>query len=860
MDTKTDWAPSMRADRGEGEIHCKNPPSGADNEMIMLDAAAAPSDQILLHAWVQARDEAAYATLVGRHGDLVVAVARRILGDAHDAEDAAQAVFVVLLRRAPELVDHPNLIGWLHRTATHVALTAREAAAARARREGHELPETAPAPRPETAPEWAPHLDAALSELPDRYRMPMLLVHGEGLTQHQVAARLGVSPGTVASWLSRGRERLRAALARRGVVVGAATLASVTLVPSGGHAATPALLAQLSTLPVGEPLPAVAILAQTSWANTTVAPLALTTFTTGVLSVTIAISSFALVGAAFLWQGITAEAPAAVAANETTPAATIPIADTPAPEALPAGVLAWVAIPDLQALRTGMASYVQAFSKETDLRADKILTQFPKNWQRPVQLVAVQGLPPQAYGFVVGQEMAAPMELPYDERERPPFLAVDGALAFSPNYKPIPEDQRALITSTWNSIRQRTVPKTGLAVFQADGTGFANLLRMASMAFKSSGEPIPIEMNGVLKPEYVWNLASLLDQIQTLQLSLDLKQGDRAVADLVLGTKANTDLSKLFQTSTTPEILDWVETLPSQPTTMIRLGGKLPITFLLHLLANAYAANSGGKPAQPERAAFLRRLADLPFDGRFGHSLGLAPKDSTIMSEITVLGMTQADTALTAFHGLLAPIAGTDKADWLPTIPGNRLIKLNPPEPRGDLTTLRLRMANPLNASTAWTAEAMLIGSNNQVAAFSPEQAETGRLIVTGKAKRIPLVASAWYGPGWDGYGDASVPLLVGHVIRNKTPATPYIAKFLSAYDQQIAKSAILPKDITHAFFTWRANDRVLRFVTSVPAMAILVPITASKAASTTAEQSVAKPQMSAVSEPQAEPPSKPNF
>ena len=828
----------------------------------MLDAAAAPSDHMLLHAWVQARDESAYATLVGRHGDLVVAVARRILGDAHDAEDAAQAVFVVLLRRAPELVDHPNLIGWLHRTATHVALTAREAAAARARREGHELPETAPAPRPEAAPEWAPHLDAALSELPDHYRMPMLLVHGEGLTQHQVAARLGVSPGTVASWLSRGRERLRAALARRGVVVGAATLASVTLVPSSGHAATPALLAQLSTVPAGEPSPAVATLAQASWANTTVAPLALTTSTTGVLSVTLAVSSLALVGAAFLWQGITAEAPAAVAANDTVPAPTIPVADTPAPEALPAGVLAWVAIPDLQALRTGMAFYVQSFSKETDLRADKILTQFPKNWQRPVHWVVVQSMPPKAYGFVVGEGMQADMALPYEkEKDRPPFLALDGALVFAGYNEPIPEDQRALITATWDSIRQRTVPKTGLAVLQADGTGFANLLRLAGMAAKASGEPIPIEMNGMkttMTPGSLWNLASLLDQIQTLQLSLDLKQVDRAVADLVLGTKANTGLSKLFQGSSTPANQDLVELLPSQPGTIIRLGGNIPLIPLSNLVADAYAATGGATPAEPERAAYLRTLAKLPFDGRFAWSLGQAHKDAIFLSEITVLGAAHAESTLKSLHDVLAPIANTERADWLPTIPGNRLMALSQPETRGDLTSTTMQIANPKNAPTSWSTDSRLVGSGTRVASFTYDLGDAARQLVTGTAVRTPLVASQWYGPGWDGYGDVSVPMLVGAAITSVSPYTKEIAAFSQFYDERIAKTVNLPKDITHAFFAWRAQDRVLRAVVAVPAMALRIPILTFDAAGAAAEK--AKPKSPAAPETPEEPPKKVDF
>ena len=290
------------------------------------------SDRDLLRAWVEQRDEQAYALVVGRYGDLVTGVTRRILGSATDADDAVQAVFLVLLRRAPDLLDHTNLASWLHRTATQVALTAREAATARERREGTRL-EHATEPQVEPpAPELAhsTDLDLALGELPERYRATLLLVHGEGLTQHQVASRLGVPRATIATWLTRGRNQLRSALARRGIAVGASAIAGLSLLPAPAHAASPALLAQLSLVPQGNASAAACALAQTHVATPA------SSFTpSGILGMSLfAVSSACLIaGASLLWPGSqptpTPGAQATEPAPAPAPVTPPPLHDTP---------------------------------------------------------------------------------------------------------------------------------------------------------------------------------------------------------------------------------------------------------------------------------------------------------------------------------------------------------------------------------------------------------------------------------------------------------------------------------------------------------------------------------------------------
>jgi RNA polymerase sigma-70 factor (ECF subfamily) len=182
--------------------------------------------------------EPAFAGLVDRHGPMVLRVCRSVLRDAHEAEDAFQATFLILALRAGSIRGRDSLASWLYSVAYNVAATARASAI---RRRSHEV--KAGRERPTAFTEAArDDLGATIHEeldrLPERYRSVLVLWILEGLTQHQAAERLGWPVGTVQSRLARGRERLRSRLARRGLAP-AAVLASA--IPA--EAAVPAALA-----------------------------------------------------------------------------------------------------------------------------------------------------------------------------------------------------------------------------------------------------------------------------------------------------------------------------------------------------------------------------------------------------------------------------------------------------------------------------------------------------------------------------------------------------------------------------------------------------------------------------------------
>ena len=177
----------------------------------------------LLRRFADRRDEAAFAALVARHGPMVLATCRRILPDHADADDAFQATFLVLARRAGTIADPDRLAPWLHGVARRVATKARRLAARRRARagdrpdpDGESLDEIAVVPPPADAFELRPILDEELARLPAKYRDPLVLCYLEGLTHDQAAGQLAWPVGTVRSRLAGGRDRLRSRLARRG--------------------------------------------------------------------------------------------------------------------------------------------------------------------------------------------------------------------------------------------------------------------------------------------------------------------------------------------------------------------------------------------------------------------------------------------------------------------------------------------------------------------------------------------------------------------------------------------------------------------------------------------------------------------
>jgi RNA polymerase sigma factor (sigma-70 family) len=187
----------------------------------MLAPPPEQSDGDLVRRFVAERDEAAFASLIDRHGGMVLGVCRRLLGDVQEAEDAFQATFLVLCRKAGRMQQWGSLGNWLYTVASHVALKARTRSARRRARETAMVD----VPTPASADPWAelkPVLDLELRNLPERYRAPVILCYLEGKTNEEAARELGCPPGTLKCRLSRARDLLRRRLTRRGLTLGSA--------------------------------------------------------------------------------------------------------------------------------------------------------------------------------------------------------------------------------------------------------------------------------------------------------------------------------------------------------------------------------------------------------------------------------------------------------------------------------------------------------------------------------------------------------------------------------------------------------------------------------------------------------------
>jgi RNA polymerase sigma factor (sigma-70 family) len=218
-----------------------------------LDAQAGrkQTDGCLLEQFITQRDEGAFALLVERHGTMVLRVCRRVLGDAHEAEDAFQATFLVLALRAGAVRRRESLGSWLYGVARRVAAKARIQSV---RRRGREALSVAVAPVP-TAPatEWTEFrglLDEEVSRLPELYRRPLVLCCLEGKTQEQAAAELGCPRSSLASRLARAKEILRRRLTDRGVVPSGLTAVAARTASAAVHGAgvsgTPARILALA--------------------------------------------------------------------------------------------------------------------------------------------------------------------------------------------------------------------------------------------------------------------------------------------------------------------------------------------------------------------------------------------------------------------------------------------------------------------------------------------------------------------------------------------------------------------------------------------------------------------------------------
>jgi RNA polymerase sigma factor (sigma-70 family) len=206
-------------------------------------AAAGVPDAELLERFAAGGDPSAFELLLWRHGPMVYGVCRRVLRHEHDAEDAFQAAFLALARKARSVTRRGSVGGWLYRVAYRVSLDARERAARRARHERAAVPgrdaRGAPDPPAEAAGNelWRA-LDAELGRLPERCRAAFVLCCLEGRSVPEAARELGCAAKALESRLTRARARLRAGLTRRGLLASAG-LAAAALVPGASGAAVP---------------------------------------------------------------------------------------------------------------------------------------------------------------------------------------------------------------------------------------------------------------------------------------------------------------------------------------------------------------------------------------------------------------------------------------------------------------------------------------------------------------------------------------------------------------------------------------------------------------------------------------------
>jgi RNA polymerase sigma factor (sigma-70 family) len=215
-------------------------------KIAAASAADEMTDSHLLERFVCQQDEAAFTALVERYGPLVLSVCRRVLHHEQDAEDAFQATFLVLVRRAGAIRKRESIGSWLYGVAYRVA---RKAKACAARRTPRQV-ELQDVPAPEPTPEWLwrdlrPVLDEEVSQLPERYRAAFVLCYLRGQTNEQAAQHLGCPLGTVLSRLSRAREMLRTRLARRGLALTSGMLA-IILSERAASAAVPMTLMHTS--------------------------------------------------------------------------------------------------------------------------------------------------------------------------------------------------------------------------------------------------------------------------------------------------------------------------------------------------------------------------------------------------------------------------------------------------------------------------------------------------------------------------------------------------------------------------------------------------------------------------------------
>jgi RNA polymerase sigma factor (sigma-70 family) len=192
---------------------------------------AQPPDGQLLERFTAQRDETAFAALVRRHGPMVLNVCRSVLRHEQDAEDAFQATFLVLARKADSIRQPEAVAGWLYEVAYHIAVKAQADGTRRRAQERRAVPMAPADPTLDmTLRDLRRVLHEELQRLPDKYRLPLVLCYLEGASHEEAARQLGWSKGTVRGRVDRGREHLRRRLAARGVAL-SGLLCATTVAP-----------------------------------------------------------------------------------------------------------------------------------------------------------------------------------------------------------------------------------------------------------------------------------------------------------------------------------------------------------------------------------------------------------------------------------------------------------------------------------------------------------------------------------------------------------------------------------------------------------------------------------------------------
>lgn len=299
-----------------------------------MTEAMLESDAELVARFVRGREAAAFEALVLRHGPMVLQVCRRVLRDWHDAEDVAQAVFLTLAQKAPQLREVRSLAGWLHRVTFRLALDCRRS---KMRRRHHEA--AAGAERDEGGNgllRFQPVLDAAIDQLPERYRTAVLLHHLQGHTQERAAELLGCKASALSMRLTRARDLLRRRL-RMDVDEGAVETA---LAGCGGGGFPPELAATLAGvaghLLAGQSIAAAATAGTANvaqamvWSERAVRMLYVAKLkAAAAVVVGVSLAAGGVVGAGRVLAGASATAPAVATVASTSPATQAMVPMTP---------------------------------------------------------------------------------------------------------------------------------------------------------------------------------------------------------------------------------------------------------------------------------------------------------------------------------------------------------------------------------------------------------------------------------------------------------------------------------------------------------------------------------------------------